>query len=67
METYIRAIEKLTIQRVLDWKTKEIATTKTVVDDSKNVTPLQQSSSSKQYKLFENDTPMMVAEDVNIN
>lgn len=67
METYIRAIEKLTIQRVLDWKTKEIATTKTVVDDSKNVTPLQQSSSSKQYELFENDTPMMVAEDIKIN
>lgn len=64
METYIRAIEKLTIQRVLDWRAKEIATTKTVVDDSKNVTSLQQRSNSKQYELFENDTPMMVAEDI---
>lgn len=36
METYIRAIEKLTIQRVKDWRDKEIATTKKiVVDDTK--------------------------------
>ena len=64
METYIRAIEKLTIQRVLDWRAKEIATTKTVVDDSKNVTPLQAYSNSKQYELYENNTPIMVAEDI---
>lgn len=57
METYIRAIEKLTIQRVLDWRAKEIATTNTVVDDSKNVTPLQARSNSKQYELYENNTP----------
>ena len=62
METYIRAIEKLTIQRVLDWRAKEIAATKTVVNEGKNVTTLQQRSYSKQYELFENDTPMMVAE-----
>lgn len=62
METYIRAIEKLTIQRVLDWRAKEIAATKTVVNEGKNVTPLQQRSNSKQYELFENDAPMMVAE-----
>ena len=67
METYIRAIEKLTIQRVLDWRAKEIATTKTVVDDSKNVTPLQQRSNSKQYELYENNTPIMVAEDIIIH
>lgn len=36
METYIRAIEKLTIQRVKDWRDKEIATTKNIiVDDTK--------------------------------
>lgn len=64
METYIRAIEKLTIQRVLDWRAKEIATTKTVIDDSKNVTPLQAYSNSKQYELYENNTPIMVAEDI---
>ena len=64
METHIRAIEKLTIQRVLDWRTKEIVTTKTVVDDSKNVTTLQARSNSKQYKLYENNTPIMVAEDI---
>ncbi len=64
METYIRAIEKLTIQRVLDWRAKEIATTNTVVDDSKNVTPLQARSNSKQYELYENNTPKMVAEDI---
>ena len=62
METYIRAIEKLTIQRVQDWRAKEIATTKTVVNDDKNVTPLQPRYNSKQYELFENDTPKMVAE-----
>ncbi len=62
METYIRAIEKLTIQRVLDWRVKEIATTKTVVNDDKNVTPLQSRPNSKQYELFENDAPKMVAE-----
>ena len=62
METYIRAIEKLTIQRVLDWRAKEIATAQIVVNDDKNVTTLQQRSNSKQYELFENDTPMMVAE-----
>ena len=64
METYIRAIEKLTIQRVLDWRAKEIATTKTVVNEGKNVTPLQPRSNSKQYEFFENDTPKMVAEDI---
>ena len=62
MEKYIRAIEKLTIQRVLDWRVKEIATTKTVVNDDKNVTPLQSRPNSKQYELFENDAPKMVAE-----
>lgn len=62
METYIRAIEKLTIQRVLDWRAKEIAATKTVVNEGKNVTPLQQRSNSKQYELFENDAPKMVAD-----
>ena len=67
METYIRAIEKLTIQRVLDWRAKEIATTNTVVDDSKNVTPLQARSNSKQYELYENNTPKMVAEDIIIH
>ena len=62
METYIRAIEKLTIQRVLDWRAKEIATAQIVVNDDKNVTPLQPRYNSKQYELFENDTPKMVAE-----
>ena len=32
METYIRAQEKLAIQRVKDWREKEIATTKEVVE-----------------------------------
>lgn len=64
METYIRAIEKLTIQRVQDWRAKEIATTKTVVNEGKNVTPLQPRPNSKQYELYENDTPKMVAEDI---
>ena len=62
METYIRAIEKLTIQRVLDWRAKEIATAQIVVNDDKNVTPLQPRYNSKQYELFENDAPKMVAD-----
>lgn len=33
METYVRAIEKLTIQRVKDWRAKEIKTTKNIVVD----------------------------------
>ncbi|MDY5471063.1 MAG: hypothetical protein SPG68_06335, partial [Prevotella sp.] len=60
--TYIRAIEKLTIQRVLDWRAKEIATAQIVVNDDKNVTPLQPRYNSKQYELFENDAPKMVAD-----
>ena len=64
MEMYIRAIERLTIQRVLDWRAKEIVTTMTVVDDSQNVTPLQARPNSKQYKLYENNSPIMVAENI---
>ena len=32
METYIRAIEKQTIQRVKDWRAKEISATKDIVN-----------------------------------
>lgn len=38
METYIRALEKLTIQRVKDWRAKEISATKEMVhSDQHNV------------------------------
>lgn len=62
METYIRAIEKLAIQRVKDWRAKEIATTKTIVQEENNVAIKPQRS----YENWENenDAPKMVAEDI---
>lgn len=49
METYIRAIEKQTIQRVKDWRAKEIKTTKNIVKDdteSSSLKPLFGSAES---------------------
>ncbi len=62
METYIRAIEKLAIQRVKDWRAKEIAATKTLVQEENNVVIKPQRS----YEDWENenDAPKMVAEDI---
>ena len=66
METYIRAIEKLTIQRVKDWRDKEIATTKNIVEDETNDIPLQTHYISKQYCIYEDNAPMIAAEDIYI-
>ena len=63
METYIRAIEKLTIQKVYDWRAQEVETTKTIINDSvKSLTVLQQKSSP--YLLPDDKAPKMVAEDI---
>lgn len=52
METYIRAIEKLTIQRVKDWRAKEIKTTMDIVkDDDTEKSSLQPSFGSKHYEM----------------
>ena len=65
METYIRAIEKLTIQRVKDWRAKEIKTTMDIVkDDDTEKSPLQPSFGSKHYEMQEEDVSMMVADNI---
>lgn len=62
MALYIRAQEKIAIQKVKDWRAKEIATTKTLVQDENNVAIKPQRS----YEEWENeiDAPKMVAEDI---
>lgn len=64
METYIRAIEKLTIQRVKDWRDKEIATTKNIIEGETTDIPLQTHYMPKQYCIYEDNAPMMAAEDI---
>lgn len=66
METYIRAIEKQTIQRVKDWRAKEISATKDIVNsDMDNKLAVVENYKSHTYELKgERDTPMMVAEDI---
>lgn len=65
METYIRAIEKLTIQRVKDWRAKKIKTTMDIVkDDDTEKSSLQPSFGSKHYEMQEEDVSMMVADNI---
>ena len=66
METYIRAIEKQIIQRVKDWRAKEISATKDIVNsDMDNKLAVAENYKSHTYELKgECDTPMMVAEDI---
>lgn len=63
METYIRAQEKLAIQRVKDWRDKEIATTKNITNRDSKIVPL-----TPTYTYTHTDdmdfAPMMVAEDI---
>lgn len=63
METYIRAQEKLAIQRVKDWRDKEIATTKSITNSDSKIVPLTPTYTNS----YTNDVdfaPMMVAEDI---
>lgn len=62
MALYIRAQEKIAIQRVKDWRAKEIATTKSLVQEENNVA-IKPQRSYEEWK-NENDAPMMVAEDI---
>ena len=65
METYIRAQEKLAIQRVKDWRDKEIATTKSIVNSDSKIVPLNPTDSNT-YTDDVDFSPMMVAEDIYI-
>ena len=65
METYIRAQEKLAIQRVKDWRDKEIATTKNITNRDSKIIPL----TPTHINTYTDDidfAPMMVAEDIYI-
>ena len=60
METYIRAIEKLTIQRVKDWRAKEISASNAIVNSGK-----PGKSSAPQYVIKQEERIMeMAAEDI---
>lgn len=63
METYIRAQEKLAIQRVKDWRAQEIATTKNIVNCDSNIVPLNPTHTDT-YTDNVDFVPMMVAEDI---
>lgn len=67
METYIRAIEKQTIQRVKDWRAKEIKTTKNIVKDDTESLSLKPLFGSKHYEMQEEDVSMMVADNIFIS
>lgn len=65
MEVYIRAQEKLAIQRVKDWRAKEISTTKEIVGEQNiPIVPFTQNHSSKLYTFEEDNAPSMVAENI---
>ncbi len=60
METYIRAIEKLTIQRVNDWRAKEISASNAIVNSDK-----PGKSSAPHYVIKQEERIMkMAAEDI---
>lgn len=60
METYIRAIEKLTIQRVNDWRAKEISASNAIVNSDK-----PGKSSAPKYVIKQEERIMkMAAEDI---
>ena len=65
METYIRAVEKLIVQNVYDWRAKEVEATKAIVNDSVK-TPSAQHQKSISYFFPEDKAPKMVAEDIYI-
>lgn len=64
METYIRAIEKLTILKVRDWRNREISATKNVVLNDTEPNSLQLHNTPNYYVMYENNLSMMAAEDI---
>lgn len=63
METYIRAQEKLAIQRVKDWRTKEIDTTKNIVKADTEVGQVKCQKGYEEWQAEKNE-PKMAAEDI---
>ena len=63
MESYIRAQEKLAIQRVKDWRDKEIATTKNITNRDLKIVPLTPTYTNTHTDDMD-FAPMMVAEDI---
>lgn len=62
METYIQAIEKLTIQKVKDWREQEVLTTKDIINCDSKIVPLTPTYTNASTNDFD-FVPMMVAED----
>lgn len=63
METYIRALEKQTIQRVKDWRAKEISATKNIVNEDKHYA-MSGKDEQLAYDIPEKqDIPMIAAEE----
>jgi len=62
METYIRAIEKLTIQKVKDWREQEVLATKDIINCDSKIVPLTPTYTNAYTNDFD-FAPMMVAED----
>ena len=63
MEIYIRAQEKLAIQRVKDWRAREIVTTKDIINCDSKIVPLTPTHTNTYTDDVDFD-PMMVAEDI---
>ena len=59
METYIRAIEKQTIQRVKDWRAKEISATKDIVHSDQH--SVSEDSKLKPYEIQKAGNPSLFA------
>ena len=66
METYIRAIEKLTIQRVIDWRAKEISAAKDITNPKERCLSIVDINKSAALKLDKEYDEMMVAEDIHL-
>lgn len=62
MEAYIRAIEKLTIQKVKDWREQEVLATKDIINCDSKIVPLTPTYTNAYTNDFD-FAPMMVAED----
>lgn len=63
METYIRAIEKLSIQKVKDWRAKEIDTTKNIVKVDIDTYQARPQVNYDEWQM-KNNAPKMVAEEI---
>lgn len=64
METYIRAQEKLAIQRVKDWRAQEIVTTKDIINSESMIEPLVSTHTNRLSTDDVNFAPKMVAENI---